>query len=173
MKVQDFRIGLRVLLKDPGYSLVSVLGLTVGLAVCLLLLGYARYSCQYDSQIPDADHVYVVKQRRNYELGTPWSDHAPVLLREVAAKAPGVAATSGYLTWWPLTMTVDGVPHKIRSLTVLPGFAQMMGLQAITGDVHEAVSRPDTIAITERTARRLFGTSNVLGRTVVLRIVDD
>src|ERR1700732_2718421 len=67
MKLQDFRIGLRILAKDPVYSLVSILGLGVGLGVCLLLLGYARYCWQYNAHVPDADNVYIVKQRNNLE----------------------------------------------------------------------------------------------------------
>lgn len=173
MRLEDFRIGLRLLLKDPGYSLVAVLGLAVGLAVCLLLLGYARYSWQYNSYVSDAEHVYLVKQRDNSQSAAGWKDHSAVLLRVAAARAPGVTAASGYLTWWPLTLKVDGTPYRIKGLAALPGFPELIGLRAIAGDLEEALSRPDTIAITQRTAVRLFGTANVLGRTALLKIVDD
>jgi ABC-type antimicrobial peptide transport system permease subunit len=170
MKLQDFRVGLRILAKDPVYSLVSILGLGVGLGVCLLLLGYARYCWQYNAHVPDADNVYIVKQRNNLELGTPWYDQAPLLLLAAARTAPGVTNASGYVAWFPLTVEVNGQLRKLRSLTVLPGFAEMMGLHAIKGDLNEALSRPDSIAITEDTATRLFGTSDVLGRTLLLRL---
>jgi putative ABC transport system permease protein len=173
MKFQGFRVGLRILIKDPAYSLVAVLGLAVGLAVCLLLLGFARYSWQYDTHVPDADNVYIVKQRKNLELGAPWYDQAPVLLREAAKTIAGVTAASGYLTWFPLTARANGQPRKLRSLTVLPGFAAMLGLQAIQGNLDEALTRPDSFAITQDTAIRLFGTSDVLGKTVLLSTVDD
>src|SRR5215472_1995338 len=70
MKLQDFRVGLRILAKDPVYSVVCIFGLGVGLGVCLLLLGYARYCWHYNSHVPDADRVYMVKQRSNLTLGT-------------------------------------------------------------------------------------------------------
>ena len=108
VKLQDFRIGLRVLAKGPVYSLVSILGLGVGLAVCLLLLGYARYCWQYNTHIPDADNVYIVKQRNNLELGTPLYDQAPLLLLATARTAPGVTNASGYVGWFPLTVELDG-----------------------------------------------------------------
>jgi putative ABC transport system permease protein len=170
MTLQDFRVGLRVLVKDPIYSLVAVLGLAVGLAVCLLLLGFARYSWEYDSYVPDADAVYIVKHRYNLELGAPWYDQAPLGLLTVAKTAPGVASASGYLTWFPLTVEVNSQLRSLRSLTVLPGFTRMMGLQAIQGNVEEALSRPDSFAITAQAAVRLFGTADVLGRTVLLRL---
>lgn len=170
MKLQDFRVGLRILAKDPVYSLVSILGLGVGLGVCLLLLSYARYCWQYNAHVPDADNVYIVKQRDNLALGTPWYDQAPLLLLAAAKTAPGVTGASGYVGWFPITAEVDGQLRKLRSLTALPGFAEMMGLRAIKGDLNEALSRPDGIAITEATAIRLFGTSDVLGRTLLLRL---
>jgi putative ABC transport system permease protein len=173
MKLQDFRVGLRILIKDPAYSLVALLGLGVALAVCVLLLGFARFSLEYDVHVPDADNVYVIKQRKNIELGTPWIDQAPVLLREEARKLPGVTAASGYLTWFPINMMVNGQPRKLRSLAVLPGFAELMGLHAIKGDLDEALSRPDSFAISEATALRLFGTTDVLGLTAQLSTVDD
>jgi putative ABC transport system permease protein len=170
MKLQDFRVGLRILAKDPVYSLVSILGLGVGLGVCLLLLGYARYCWQYNAHVPDVDNVYIVKQRNNLELGTPWYDQAPLLLLAAAKAAPGVTSASGYVGWFPLTVEVHDQLRKLRSLTVLPGFAEMMGLRAIKGDLNEALSRPDSVAITQDTAIRLFGTSDVLGRTLLLRL---
>src|SRR5262249_54869870 len=128
MKFQDFRVGLRILAKDPVYSFVSIFGLGGGLGVCLFFLGYGRYCWQYNAQVPDADNVYIVKQRSNLQLGTPWYDQAPLLLLAAAKTAPGVTNASGYVSWFPLTVEVDGQLRKLKSLTALPGFAEMMGL---------------------------------------------
>jgi len=43
MNLRDFRTGWRLLRKEPGYSTAVILGLAVGFAVCVLLLGYVRY----------------------------------------------------------------------------------------------------------------------------------
>ncbi|HEY2402828.1 MAG TPA: FtsX-like permease family protein [Steroidobacteraceae bacterium] len=170
MRLQDFRIGARILASDPIYSLVSILGLGVGLGVFLLLLAYARYCWSYNAYVPDADQVYIVKQRNNLELGTPWYDQAPLGLLAVARTIPGVKSATAYVNWLPLTVEVDGQLRKLGSLTVLPGFAEILGLEAIKGDLNEALSRPDAFAITEKAAIRLFGTSDVLGRTLELRL---
>lgn len=170
MKLQDFRVGFRILARNPAYSLLSVLGLGVGVAVCLLLLGYARYSWQYNSHVPEAGQVYLVKHRDNLKLGTPWYDQAPLLLLSAVREAPGVASASGYVGWLPLTLELDGELRNLKSLTVLPGFAEIMGLKALKGDLDEALSRPDSIAVTQGTAVRLFGTADALGKTLQLRL---
>jgi putative ABC transport system permease protein len=168
MRLKDFRVGLRILLADPVYSAVSVLGLGVGLAVCLLLLGFARYSLSYDSQVPDVRNVYVIEARNNTEANARWSEQPPLMLREAARAAPGVILASGFLNWLPLTIQVNGEVRKLQSLTALPGFGELLGLRAIAGDLNEALSRPDTFAITRGAAIRIFGTPNVLGRVLKL-----
>jgi len=153
-------------------TLVAVLGLAVGLAAFLLLSGFARYSWSYNAQVPDVGHVYLIKHRFNVEAGRPWWDKAPMLLREAALATPGVTDATGYLGWFPLNIQVDGQLHKLRSLTVLPRFAEMMGLQVVKGDLTEALTRPDAFALTESAAKRLFGTTDVLGRAFLLNSVE-
>ncbi|HEY6124737.1 MAG TPA: ABC transporter permease, partial [Steroidobacteraceae bacterium] len=151
---------------------VSVLGLAVGLAAFLLLSGFVRYSWTYNAHVPDAEHVYLIKHRFNLEGGRRWWDKAPMVLREAARATPGVTDATGYLGWFPLNIRVDGQLHKLRSLTVLPGFAEMMGLKAVKGDLTEALTRPDAFAMTESAAIRLFGTADVVGRSFLLNSVE-
>jgi putative ABC transport system permease protein len=148
------------------------LGLAVGLAAFLLLSGFARYSWTYNAQVPDVEHVYLIKHRFNVEAGRPWWDKAPMMLREAARATAGVTDATGYLGWFPLNIQVEGQVHKLRSLTVLPGFAEFMGLQAIKGDLTEALTRPDSFAMTESAAKRLFGTTDVIGRAFTLNSVE-
>ena len=172
MRLPDLRVAWRQMVKEPGYSLVAVLGLAVGLAAFLLLSGFARYSWSYDAHVPDAGQVYVIKHRFNVEGGRRWRDKAPLMLREVARTTPGVSQSTGYLAWFPLNIEVDGQVQRLKSLTVLPGFAELMGLQAIKGDLDEALTRPDAFAITESAALRLFGTTDVIGRAFLLNSVE-
>ena len=171
MKLRDLRIGWRTLIQEPAYTLASVLGLGVGLAACLLLLGYVRYSMEYDTHLPDADQVYVVKHHFNVEQSSPLFDLAPMFLRETALKIPGVVDATSYIPArpeiTPLTVRVDRNLMTVRGLIVLPGFPSMLGLRAVQGDLAQALERPDLFVITETAALRLFGTRNALGRTML------
>ena len=161
---------MRALARDPAHLVVSVLGLSVGLGFCLLLLGYSRYSWSYDHHVPDVDRVYVIKHKRNWELGKSWTDQVPLAMREPAKALPGVADVSGYTNWFPLSLEQEGRLTRIRSLTALPGLARMLGLKATQGDLDATLDSPDAVALTEAGARRLFGTTAVLGRRMTLRL---
>lgn len=166
MKLRDFKIGWRLLIQEPGYSAVVVLGLSVGFAACILLLGFVRYSSQYDSQVPDLENVYVIKQRYNIDPVAPWFDQVPYLLRGAALKTAGVVSASGYAPGAPLPVRVGTRNAKLHAVPVLPGFAHMLGLQTVAGDLKAALERPENFAITEQAALRLFGTAQALGRTL-------
>lgn len=170
MTLKDFRIGWRTLVQEPAYSLVVILGLGVGIAASLLLLGFVRYSMQYDAHVPGVESIYVVKQRMNADPREAWYEMAPMLLRNVALKAPGVAAATAYLPSRPngsgFAAKADGQLWQLDSLTVLPGFGEFMGMKPLFGNLTQALDRPDSVVLSERAARRIFGTANVVGRTL-------
>ena len=166
MKLDDFRIGLRHLVREPGYSAIAILGLAVGFAACLLLLGFVQYSWRYDAHVPQVEQVYVVKQRFNVDPVTPWFDQAPLLLRTIALETPGVDDATAFFRPDPPTVKVGATLHKMPSLLVLPHFAQVLGLRALEGDLDAALTRPEGMVLTASTARRLFGAARALGRTV-------
>ncbi|WP_426210082.1 FtsX-like permease family protein [Massilia sp. TWP1-3-3] len=166
MKLADFRIGARHLVQEPVYSAIAILGLAIGLGACLLLLGFVQYSWRYDAAVPGVDHIYVVKQKFNVDPKAPWFDQAPLLLREAALKTPGVADATAFFRVDPPTVKVGNTLQTMPSLLVLPHFAGMLGLSALEGDLDAALSRPDGLALTQSTARRLFGGAPALDRTL-------
>lgn len=170
MNLRDFRIGWRHLIQEPVYSLAVLLGLGIGLATCLLLLGFVRYSLQYNSHIPNAENLYVVNQRFNVDPKSPILDQAPLFLRPLASQLPGVVSATGYVPSRPLsdplTLRVGHDLKHLNALTVLDDFPATLGIETLQGDIKSALEKPDSFAITEETAQRLFGTSSALGRTV-------
>lgn len=167
MKLRDFKIGWRLLIQEPGYSAVAILGLSVGFAACILLLGFVRYSWQYDSQVPDLENVYVLKQRYNVDPVAPWFDQVPYGLRSAALKITGVVSASGYAPGAPLAVRIGQRTAKLHAVPVLPDFTEMLGVQTVAGDLKAALERPENFAITEQAALRLFGTAQALGRSLV------
>ena len=167
MKLRDFRIGWRMLIQEPVYSAVVVLGLSVGFAACFLLLGFVRYSFSYDEHVPDAQQVYTVKTRFNI-VGEPnWLEMAPMPFLEAARRSPMVADAT-MLFPLEVSMKAGARVQKMRLAAVNTGFGAMFGVRALEGDLQAALSQPDSIALTRTAAQRLFGRAAVLGETVTI-----
>lgn len=166
MNVRDFRIGWRMLVKEPAYSAVIIASLAIGLAVCFLLLGYIRYSLSYDADVPQAERIFLVKQKINTRDHPTWNESVPLPFFDVVRKS-GMAETSSVVLPLLLSMQVDSLVQSVEVAAVHPEFARLFNTQAIEGDLQAALSRPDSLALTVSIAQRLFGTSDgVIGKTV-------
>ncbi len=165
MTLRDFRIGWRLLLKEPAYSLAVVLGLAIGFAVCFLLLGFVRYSLTYNAQIPDSDRIFVVKERRNLLPRPDWRPSAPQLLREVARRAgPQFSATS--VKSFELAARIDNRIVPLQLKVADANFLDFFGIRAIEGDAAAALGRPDALVLSQEQARKLFGRASALGKVL-------
>jgi putative ABC transport system permease protein len=163
MTLRDFRIGWRLLLKEPGYSMAVVGGLAVGLAVCFLLLGFVRYCFSYNEAIADSEQIFLVKERRNFLPRPDWVAAAPPPLRDIAtASGPGVTATSAKS--FELAARID---NRILPLTVQvadANFLDFFGIKAVAGDARAALARPDALVLSREMAVKLFGHGDAIGK---------
>jgi hypothetical protein len=119
MTFRDFRIGWRLLVQEPAYSAVVVLGLSVGFAACFLLLGFVRHSFSYDAQVPDAQQVYLVKTRFNTTGDTKWFELAPLPYLEAARRSTMVVLRK-----------LHGAGHTATANLVGREFARLLALGA-------------------------------------------
>src|SRR6476469_2041191 len=90
INLRDFRVGWRLLIKEPAFSAVVILGLAVGFCACFLLLGYVSHSLSYDRHVPQREQVYRLMQRWNVAISDRgWSNDTSLPARD-AAVASGV-----------------------------------------------------------------------------------
>ena len=61
-----FKVAFRNLLKRKGFSLINILGLATGMAVCLLIVLFIQSELSFDKQHKQADNIYRVVLERSY-----------------------------------------------------------------------------------------------------------
>jgi ABC-type antimicrobial peptide transport system permease subunit len=171
MTLRDLRLAWRLLAKEPAYSLVAILGLAVALAACFLLFGLVRYAWTYNDAIAGAEHIYVVKERRNLLPRPDWGESAPPPLVPLALTA-GLAQDATKAKPFQLGARIsDGGTERLVQINlsvVQANYLAFFGLRALEGDAGAALARPDALVISRSEAQRLFGTAHALGK--VLRI---
>lgn len=163
MNMRDFRIGWRLLVKEPGYSTAVILGLSVGFAVCVLLLGYVRYCFTYNGQFKDAGQVFVVKERRNMMPRPEWRASAPSALLGVAT-GEGVTATRALQADLAARIGTRIVALELR--VVEPNYLDFFGRRALQGDATAALARPDGLVLSQTRAQQLFGKGDAIGKVL-------
>ena len=165
MNLRDFRIGWRLLLQQPAYSIVVIGGLAVGFAACFLLFGYVDFCLNYNRAVPDNDRVAVVKQRINVFPRPEWQAWAFMPLRDVAL-ASGMVTAASVAAPIDKPLRAGNILSAVTLYAVDPAYPAMFGIAAAEGDLAAALSHPDGLALTRAGAHKLFGNGPALGRNV-------
>lgn len=165
MKLSDFRIGFRVLLQERVYSAVVVGGLATGMAAFFLLLSYVQYSFSYNSQAPQAERLYVLKHKMNLLDKPQWTELMPLPFADALQKTGLTDGVSSFVEQ-ASSVVVENRAQPLQLMAVEPAFASMFGIEAEQGDVAEALTRPDAVALTRESAVKLFGSAQAMGRTL-------
>jgi len=168
-KLRDFRIGWRLLVKEPAYSAVVILGLAVGFCACFLLLGYVAHSFSYDRDVPQREQVFRLMQRWNVAADAGWEDATSLPARD-AALAGALATDPPLQASAFLSRNIDvRVADQVQTVglsVVDPDFRTIFQPRVLGGDLAAALARPDALALTRETAVKLFGSPDAVGKTL-------
>ncbi len=165
MRFSDFKVGWRLLLKEPAYSLAVIGGLAVGLAACFLLLGFVRYSFTYNTTIEGSEGIFLVKERRNMLPRPEWRATAPAALHEMLL-ASGIPLASTRSKTSNLAVRVEDRVVPLDVQVVQANYLEFFGIKAVVGDAGAALARPDALVLDQPTAEKLFGHAKAVGKVV-------
>ncbi len=165
MMLRDFRIGWRLLLQQPAYSLVVIGGLAVGFAACFLLFGYVAFCLNFNSSVPHNDRVMAVKQRINVFPRPDWQLWTLLSLRDVARDS-GMVDESIMMKDIEVPLRAGGELRALDFRVTDPAFRTLFNVRELQGDLQAALTQPDGLAVTQSGAAKLFGAKPALGQSV-------
>ena len=177
MILHYLKLAWRNLLKYRMQTAVSILGLAMGLTCFVFAALWIRHEMSFDSAHEGADRIYLLYRESTVnELGyDTWTRGLLPILRE---NFPEVELACGAQFWKQMKMEVEGQDPVIgRKLIADSTFMQMFDIRILQGTPNflwsladerqmHIYDRSEPIAVTEETALRLFGTTDVLGKTL-------
>lgn len=166
-----FKIAWRNLMSHKAYSGINILGLGIGIASCLLILQYVTYELSYENFQVNKDRIYRVQQDRydNGKLSTQWAAGAFGVGNAFKDAIPGIEDYVKVVGNSDVTTEVGNQPLKIDQVFFASkSFFNIFTYPLIAGDKNNALKEPNTAALSETTARKIFGTSDVIGKRLEL-----
>ena len=164
-----FTIAWRNLLRNKIYSFINLVGLTIGLASFLLIALYVLDEIGFDQYNENANRIF----RINSDIRFGGADlHLPVtsdMMGQLLIKDYPVIEqyTRIYTSSGSKLVKKDKVFIKEdRVAHVDSTFFEVFTLPALLGDTRTALTEPNTVVITESAAKKYFGNTNVLGKTI-------
>ncbi len=163
------KTGWRNFRKYQDYSLINVLGLSVGFAASFMLFLIVQYENSFDQFHETPENIY--------RVGTYWQEEGisdMIVTPQVplmTAEYPSILAGSRFMQWEDIMRHGD---NYVRSdyHYVDSAFADIFNFPVLYGDLQKTLHVPKQIAITEKLAVELFGTASAVGKNVEL-INDD
>jgi len=165
----NFKIALRNIWKNKTSSLINISGLAIGLAACLLLLLYVAYEYDYDTQTIDTGQTYKVMingRDANGEInGT--GDATPNAIAPLLKQNYPAVKAAARIEGQGKRLIANGVQTLKRTTCFAdPDLLNIFDYHFIYGDKRTALAEPNSVIVTASTARMLFGTTDVLNRSV-------
>ncbi|MEI9920505.1 MAG: ABC transporter permease [Bacteroidota bacterium] len=167
-------IAFRNIFRSKLFSAVNILGLTFGMASALLIFLWVNDELgvnQYHSKI---DRLYRVMENQKYSGGKVYTFEATPgpMAPEVKQKYPEIELATRWT--WPETplLQYEDKSFKDNGRWVDPDFLLMFDIPFVSGDKNKALSGKNSIVITEKFARKLFGDQDPLGKMLVMNTKD-
>ena len=164
---------IRRLWRQKLHTFSHLLGLTLGITVCLLIALFLSYEFSFDSYHQNAE--------RTYRINQVWEEPSEGLYLDYGAPAPLAGALASSV---PYVETVTSVyPQSPRVIEVSPykrynqegilfaesTFMDVFDVDVVEGNPYETLRKPWHAVLTESTAKKFFGGEIPLGKTFLYR----
>ena len=160
-------IAFRNLFRQKVYSFVNIAGLAIGIGTCVLILSFVRFELSYDTYHEKADRIYRVAQERIAVDGQvmPTATSPPPLAPALRAEFPEVVQAARFIRG---SSVIFHENNRFQE-SILFGDASVLEVfdfPLIKGDRHTALRSPYSVVLTERAARKYFGTKDPMGQVL-------
>ncbi|MFC2158377.1 ABC transporter permease, partial [Acidobacteriota bacterium] len=168
------KVAVRNILKHKGYSLLNVVGLSIGMACCLLILLYVQDELSFDRYHEKGDRIFrVIEEVRLEGVGEesssmpfPTGDTLPLEYPEA------VEASVRFFNFQLPTMSLEyGTSGEKRFNESRFFFAdaavfKVFSIGVIMGNPETALKDPNTVVITEAMADKYFENEDPIGKVL-------
>ncbi|MDO8897551.1 MAG: ABC transporter permease, partial [Bacteroidales bacterium] len=159
----------RNILRRPGFSLINISGLAIGLAACLIIMLYVFDELSYDRFHEKADRIYRVTVHGKFGANEFHSTYTPLpFAAALKQEFPEVEY---------VTRLLSGNQHSVRAgentfiedrfLYADSSFFEVFSFKLIEGNQEKALVEPKSIVLTKSTAKRYFGDEDPMGKAII------
>ena len=161
-------IAFRNLSRNKGFSAITILGLAMGLAACILIGLYVVDELSYDRYNEKADQIVRVVFRGTVKGGKINEAHVmPPVAKALKIDYPEVLAATRLRHGGSPSITVGDKIYSGDALVFADSnFFQVFTLPFLKGNARTALDEPNNMVISERLAEKYFGNQDPIGKTV-------
>ncbi len=170
MILNYFKIALRNILRHKGYSFINIIGLAVGMSCFVLISLMVWDELSFDRFHINADRIY--RLTLDAQVGEKLfltAKSSPPLAQSLMNELPGVEAATRIRVVGDHSMRFgDRSFTEYRLYFADSSLFRIFSFSVVEGDQSTFLTKPNSIVITDVMARRYFGDTPALGKTLVV-----
>lgn len=163
------KIALRNLQKNKVYSIINVLGLTLGFLCCMLIMLHVKDELSYDKFIPNHEQIHRVALERIYPDHVNFYSIIPPSFAEVMQEEiKGVEeATRIFYFGRGNIISYEETSYEVDFLAAVDSnFFNVFDFVLLKGNKETALAEPNTVVISEEAAQIIFNGQSPMGKTL-------
>jgi putative ABC transport system permease protein len=160
---------LRSLSKDRLFTFLNIAGLSLGLACIIVIVFIIQDDLSYDRFHSKSKNIYRLLAADVYKANptitsanTPFP-YGPALKENFSAVEEAVRFRQAYRA---VVSNGEKTYKETDFYYVDPEVFSMFDFKMKQGDPRTALQEPNTVVLTQKTAMRIFGTTDVIGKTI-------
>ena len=160
-----FTIAFRNLIKNKIFSVINIVGLSIGIAACLLISLYVNYEISYDKHVDDIDNLYRVLYERESETGetVQFASASPTVGPVITANLPEIEKFARAYKMEGVLSIGEISFREENMFWAEPNFLDLFSYKMIYKSSDSLLSEPFTMVISDKLAQKYFGDKNPTG----------
>lgn len=163
------KTALRNVMRSKGHSVINVFGLSVAMALCILIFLLVRQELSYDGFHEKGANVFRVTQTAfmgEYRtIGMTPVPLAPALEDAYA----GIVRTVRYANTGSVLVSYEGVTVREEKVFYAdPGFFEILTFQTVAGYLEDALESKSQVVLNEKIAEKYFGDADPVGEWLTM-----
>ncbi|MGF7037140.1 ABC transporter permease [Mucilaginibacter lappiensis] len=162
------KIAWRNIWKNKVFSAINIVGLSVGMAACIVIMLFVFYEKSFDSM--HSKNIYRLNEVQKFEgMGASQKVALSMFPMGPTLKSEFPEIKNFTRVRWQQKFQITYQLKKIFSPQVFfvdSTFLKMFDFKLLRGDRETALLKPHSVLLTEQTAKKIFGNADPMGKTI-------
>jgi hypothetical protein len=178
------RIARRNILRHKAFTIINILGLTLGVCSCIVIFLISHYELSFDRFHPDKERIYHIGNTQL--VGTPNerkdSRVLPPVANALKQEIPGIEAAASFFNYYP-SIAVRGDDNRLHSfentiagsdqssvIITGPEYFAIFKYDWLAGSPSGSLQKPFSVVLSANRARQYFGAlpiDQIIGKEVI------
>lgn len=162
-----FRIALRNLRRNKGFTITNVLGLTIGITCTIMILLWVSDELNFDKFHTNYPTIYKLMANRTFDNRIMTDENMVLpLAQNMQKEIPQIKNAVVTTHQQPSILTYGETKLKKQGYTVSEHFFDMFTWRFVQGNTATALPDPYSLVLTQSAAKSLFGNEEAVNKIV-------